>query len=73
MSEEFKWTDEDAICIPKVNAVAVYINPRKEIVIRQEGDYGNEDQLVIIPSMHVSTLIHKLNEAMKELAEIDQE
>lgn len=68
MSKDFDWSD-DSVCIPKVMAVSVYINSRSEIVIRQEGDYGEEDNLVIIPREHVSALINKINEVTKELDE----
>ncbi|QOJ19969.1 MAG: hypothetical protein HRU77_04225 [Gammaproteobacteria bacterium] len=69
MSEDFKWTDDDSVCISKVNAVAVYVNVRNEVVIRQQDDLGDDDQLIIIPLEHVDALIFKLKQVVKELKE----
>lgn len=55
---DWKWHGEEAesIVIPAVQAVAVYTNPRGEIVIRQQDQTGNEDAVVIIPRASAKAL-----------------
>jgi hypothetical protein len=60
----FKWEPENAdVLLPAQQALAVYINPWGQIVMRQEA-YWNEDDdsYVIIGTQHVPALIKKLQE-----------
>jgi hypothetical protein len=59
-SEEFRWAD-DIVVIPSQPAIAVYFNPRGEIVIRQEGQYHPyEDQWVYVQVQNLQPLIDTL-------------
>ena len=62
-TEPFNWNDlepEDQI-VRTVHAVAVYLNPHGDIVIRQEaGVYGEDDHVVIVPDDACDRLISRL-------------
>jgi len=61
-SAEFRWNDEDTV-IPTQPAIAVYFNPHGEIVIRQEGQYGyDEDHWIYIRPQNLRFLIRRLEE-----------
>ena len=59
MSEGFAWGNtSDEVVFKSVQGVAVYSNPDGDIVIRQQASpLDDEDQVVIIPSDRVETLI----------------
>jgi hypothetical protein len=59
----FDWgPDNDDLLVPSQPALAVYVNPWGQIVIRQEGEIFEDDSYVIIGSAHVPALIEKLQE-----------
>ena len=62
MSDDFDWKDvEDDILIHSVGAIAVYTNPRGDVVIRQEASmFGDDDAVVVVPIAYVESLIEKL-------------
>ena len=61
MSDEFNWNDvEDDLVVPAQRAVAVYENPKGNIVIRQEADHVSEDAVVVISRNHIPVLIAAL-------------
>lgn len=43
--------------IPRVNALAVYSNANGDVVIRQQGDMGEDDHVIIFPANHADTVI----------------
>src|SRR5262249_45010892 len=49
-SDDFKWEPENgAVIVPQQQAIAVYVNPWGQIVIRAEGDgYYNEDAFIAV-------------------------
>jgi hypothetical protein len=54
----FDWGPEnDDVLVPSQPALAVYVNPWCQIVIRQEGEIFEEDSWVIIGPAHVPALI----------------
>jgi hypothetical protein len=45
--ENFDWTHDDAVVLHEQPAVAVYTNPRNEVVIRQACAWDEDDDTVI--------------------------
>ncbi len=43
--------------IPRVNALAVYSNANGDVVIRQQGDMGEDDRVIIFPANHADAVI----------------
>ncbi|MGQ9370399.1 hypothetical protein [Azospirillum sp. ST 5-10] len=64
MSEPFDWRSTDTvddIVIRTVQGVAVYLNPRNDIVIRQERDSTEEeDTVIIVPADCAERLARKI-------------
>jgi hypothetical protein len=58
-SEEFRWNDEDTV-VPSQPAIAVYFNPRRDIVIRQES--YDDDRWIYINRQNLHLLIRRLQE-----------
>jgi hypothetical protein len=62
-SEDFDWADPESIIIPSQPAVAVYFNPRGEVVIRQESQYHpDEDHFVYVGRKNLRPLIERLQQ-----------
>jgi hypothetical protein len=61
-STEFSWHDcGDDLVVPEQQAVAVFWNPRGELVIRQKADfYPDEDHYVIVHPGNIRKLAHRL-------------
>lgn len=59
---DFNWgSDNDSIIIPHQPAIAVYFNPRGEVVIRQEGHYRpDEDHWIVVQIQNLDPLIDQL-------------
>ena len=50
--EKFNWSGEDPeVVIARQDAVAVYLNPDNDIVIRRQADWPDEDEdaFIVIP------------------------
>jgi len=63
-SRDFTWSGRDAadVLIPHQPAIAVYFNPHGEVVIRQEGHFGpDEDQFIYLQIKNLDPLIAKLS------------
>lgn len=63
MSDDFKWHDpatKDNIVVPSVDAIAVYLNPHGDVVIRQESRMGEDDSIIVVPRSMVENLIGAL-------------
>jgi hypothetical protein len=68
-SEDFSWYDSnDLIIIEQVDAIAVYSNPKGDIVIRQQDPIDGEDPFVVIPRTRVNEVIA----ALKKEAELNR-
>lgn len=68
MASDFNWYDDEnsaEIVFPTVQAVAVYANSDKSLVIRQQGTMGEDDDLVIIPLSSVEDVIAAMRAAVK--------
>ncbi len=61
MSQDFDWSSESVVVQP-VEAIAVYTNPRGEIVIRQRSLVGSEDPFIVIPISHVQSVVDAMLE-----------
>jgi hypothetical protein len=62
-SEDFSWQDTDSVIIPSQPAIAVYFNPRGEIVIRQESAmHPDEDHFIYIGQKNLRPLIERLQQ-----------
>jgi hypothetical protein len=66
--DDFDWSsngeDSDSIVVNHQPAIAVYLNPRNEVVIRQEGHYGpDEDQFVFVTKDNVTKFVQAILEA----------
>jgi hypothetical protein len=74
MGDRFDWqeVEEDTI-IENVSAVAVYFNPKGAVVIRQQGDFATEDQVIVIPARLLPALVAKLGDMQQLLAEQEGE
>lgn len=54
--DDWQWDSEDVI-VQHVGAIAVYLNPKDHIVIRQESLIsGEKDDFVIFPPEHARTV-----------------
>lgn len=63
MAAEWSWHDEnglEATVVPSVQAIAVYENPRGDVVIRQQGSMGEDDAFVHIPRSMLTIIINAL-------------
>lgn len=60
IADGFKWLSDDSVVIQRVDAVAVYINERNEVVIRQENQAGDGDAIIVIPVRCVPDLMEAL-------------
>ena len=69
MRDEFSLQDDDVIVVPSQPAIAVYFNPRGDIVIRQESQYGDEDHWVYIVPANLMLVIDRLSQASEVLAD----
>lgn len=65
---EKKMTDwRNNIVIQKVDAIAVYTNEAGEIVIRQEGELGEEDSLILFPVSYADVFVKAVLDAAKQI------
>jgi hypothetical protein len=67
-SDDFKWEPENgAVIVPQQPAIAVYVNPWGQVVIRAAGEDYGEDVFIRVSPEHVPALIAKLTAIMKEV------
>lgn len=53
----FNWDNEDLIAVSEQAAIAVYTNPKGDVVIQQAGQYGpSEDASVVVTPENVRAL-----------------
>ena len=58
--DDFSWNDSEKVVVEQVNAIAVYTNPKGNIVVRQQGSSGEDDQFIRIPRHAVDSVIAAL-------------
>ncbi|MGO8842080.1 MAG: hypothetical protein ACLQF1_13405 [Methyloceanibacter sp.] len=64
-TDDFDWFDKNApIIVRSQPGIAVYLNPHDEVVIRQEGHYGpEEDRWIYITKDNVPRVVQAMLEA----------
>lgn len=63
---EFDWsdTDSDAVVLAKQLAIAIYFNKADDLVIRQEADWNEDDDTVVIVSKcNIEAFLDRLTDA----------
>jgi hypothetical protein len=69
----FDWhgtEDDGSIVIRNQMAIAVYLNPRGAVVIRQQGEWDRDgDMFVVVEPANLRTLVGELIELCKYLEE----
>lgn len=66
-SNDWNWNDnDDGVVIPAVQAVAVYTNPKGDIVIRQQDFMGEDDAVIIIPRSRATDLAAAIRDEVKK-------
>lgn len=65
---EFSWNNDEAIIVRKQDAIAVYGNPNGEIVIRQQDEYGDEDDIIVVNAIAARALSAALVKEADELS-----
>jgi hypothetical protein len=61
---EFDWGD-DSVVLTEQQETAIYFNPAGSLVIRQRGDWpqNDEDQIVIVTRSNIDQFLDKLTDA----------
>ncbi len=69
MSGDFNWNENrGAVIAPRQDAIAVYTTEDRNIVIRREADWNEEDDsVVIIDRKYVRALIDALEKELREV------
>ena len=59
--ERFDWITDDSVIVEKQLPIAIYLNRRNHVVIRQEADgYSEEDTVILIAPQNIMQFINKL-------------
>jgi hypothetical protein len=66
--DDFKWTDDDSVIIRGYGDLAVYFNPRGDIVLRQQ-NMMDDDSIVVFAREHADTVIEAIKRAVAEAIE----
>jgi hypothetical protein len=62
--EDFSWRDDqECVAVDEQFAIAIYPNPKGNIVIRQEDRWGDDDDVVIVARGNVAAVCRALMEA----------
>lgn len=68
-TDGFDWTSEASrasTVVPEQRPIAIYWNPMGALVIRQQGDFhDNEDPFVFVQPHYLPALIQRLREEME--------
>ncbi|HZN27466.1 MAG TPA: hypothetical protein VFB75_24790 [Burkholderiales bacterium] len=65
-SDGFDWSDDGAIAVKRVCALAVYRTGDGHIAIRQEGSDGGEDTVVVIPLDVADSVMEAIQRQFRE-------
>jgi hypothetical protein len=58
-SADFDWCDDDAVAVREQRAIAIYLNPAGDIVIRQQ-TWRDEDPFVVISPDNLMLVIDRV-------------
>lgn len=73
MSAEFDWTDAAAIVCEHQPAIAVYVNPRGQAVIRQEATWPDDaDHIVLVNPENIIAAAYALLDQLDGAYEITE-
>ena len=62
-TDDFDWNDADHVVVPEQASIAVYLNPKGDVVIRQAGQYHpDEDTWIVFAAQHASRVADALLE-----------
>jgi hypothetical protein len=69
MASAFQWghLDQGNIVADLATAVAVYANPRDKIVIRRQGGFDAEDDVVVMPLKVAEGLLRRMESLIREI------
>ena len=62
-SREFDWCDDDVV-VPQQPAIAIYLNPAGDVVLRQRGDVYDDDSWIWFGSEHALAVARAILEAV---------
>tara|TARA_R110002073_G_scaffold283878_2_gene448175 strand:- start:337 stop:549 length:213 start_codon:yes stop_codon:yes gene_type:complete len=63
--------EEDDVVVEQVEEIAIYYNPKANVVIRQADSMGEDDAIVVIPYSHLKSVIKKLQQLEKKRPDPD--
>lgn len=75
---DFDWNRDDTIAVPGQAAIACYLNPKGAVIVRQEGQYGSdEDVWIVLAPTYVPMLCRELMaligaEKPLDMSEVDE-
>jgi hypothetical protein len=58
--ERFDWFTDDSVVLEKQLSIAVYLNARHHLVIRQEAEYPDEDSVILVAPQNIREFIVRL-------------
>ncbi|AWL96260.2 hypothetical protein CIT37_32145 [Bradyrhizobium ottawaense] len=61
MSDDFDWDTDDTI-VPAQGAIAVYENPRGNIVVREQVPYPEEDKWIVFLPQYAEVIVRRIIE-----------
>ena len=64
--KDFDWNDNEAIVLEPRLGLAVYLNQQGDVVIRQQGDYPDEDVWVVFPASDAETVARRIVGIVRE-------
>ncbi len=61
LGDDFNWNEPNSVIVRHQPAIAVYLNDDDEVVIRQQGHYGpDEDQWIYIAKENVQKVVQAI-------------
>ena len=66
-SETFDWSSDEDIVIRQQREIAIYVNPHRQVVIRERGDLYDEDTVIIISAEHIPDVLEVLKATYDEI------
>jgi len=65
--ERFNWNSDETTVLRTRMGVAVYFNPADDVVVRQEGEYGDEDDWIIMTPEDACRVAYRILEMVEEV------
>jgi len=64
--DDFDWNDDEAIVLEPRLGVAVYLNQKGDVVIRQQGSYPDDDVWVVFPATDAEIVARRIVDVVRE-------